>query len=127
MRIFLNALLLAVMNIANASEKMSINVDINQPKFVVSLAANATTGYQWSVQSYDKTILKLHHSKYITPKTHLIGAGGKMEFTFILANHNRIYPKNTVISFKYARPWESDKGVTKKVTVIFHSPQSVKK
>jgi inhibitor of cysteine peptidase len=108
--------------LAHADDPMSMNVSKDQSSFVVNLAANATTGFQWSVVEFDKDLLTLSSSVYQRPDTKLIGAGGRMLFTFSL-NKGKTYPKTTDLSFKYARPWEKeDTGTVQKVTVNFIEP-----
>ena len=120
MRMLLGGLLLSLSFLvsANAADSMTINVDVNQPQFQVSLEANPTTGYQWSVQEYDQSFLQLSSSQFIAPTTKLIGAGGMMVYTFELIN-GKTYPQTTEMVFKYAQPWEPKKGSLKKVIVNF--------
>lgn len=101
-----------------AGKDISMQVNKNQPSFVVSLDANPTTGFQWSVQQFDQSFLTLSQSKYQKSQTHLIGAGGKMQFTFTL-NKGKSYPDNTKITFQYARAWEKEGGMVKTVTIHF--------
>jgi inhibitor of cysteine peptidase len=80
---------------------------------VISLGSNRTTGYQWQLASpVDKNILELVGSEYITPKTQLVGAGGKEVWTFKTLARGK-----TIISFKYVRLWE--KGVLPVQTATF--------
>jgi inhibitor of cysteine peptidase len=114
------ALLFGYSLIANADD-MSIYVNSNNNDFTVSLNANPTTGYQWKVVSFDKGLLTLADSQYQKPDSKLIGAGGKMLFTFTL-NKGKTYPAKTDMVFKYARPWEDKSGTVQKVTVNFETP-----
>ncbi|MDI1352009.1 MAG: protease inhibitor I42 family protein [bacterium] len=102
---------------ANANDTLSINVEPKQKTFVVTLDANPTTGYQWSVVTFDKKLINLSASKFVRPQTNLIGAGGSMLFTFKINDNAHL--KTTSIVFKYARPWEHGKGIVKKVRVHF--------
>jgi len=108
---------------AHADEQMSMNVSKDQSSFVVNLAANATTGFQWSVGQFDKDLLTLSSSVYQSPDTKLIGAGGRILFTFSL-NKGKTYPKTTELTFKYARSWEKETGTVQKVTVSFVEPDA---
>lgn len=103
---------------AFANDSLSIDVKQNQPSFQVTLKANPTTGYKWSVVNYDKKLLTLSSSVYQAPKTMLIGAGGKMVFTFTL-NKGQVYPAQTKMTFNYARPWEKGSGDVQSVVVNF--------
>lgn len=98
---------------------MTLDVNKNEKSFNVSLAANPTTGYSWSVLDYDKNLLSLTHSEYNKPQTNLIGAGGVMIFTFTL-NEGKTYPSQTKMTFRYSRPWEQEGGKIKKVVVRFN-------
>ena len=102
-----------------ANKALLVNVPKNKSSFVITLEANPTTGYQWSVVSFDKDLLTLSSSYYQGPDSKLIGAGGHMLFTFTL-NKEKAYPKTTDLFFSYARPWEKgDTGAKQKVTVHF--------
>ncbi|KTD23394.1 secreted protein [Legionella lansingensis] len=120
MKKLLSCFLLAFTTLTQAANSMSINVDTSATQFLVTLPANPTTGYQWTVEDYDKSFLKLLSSRYAAPQTKLMGAGGEMSFTFQLIS-GRSYPKNTTLVFKYARPWEPQTGTVQKVTVNFIS------
>ncbi|MCL9685820.1 protease inhibitor I42 family protein [Legionella maioricensis] len=122
MNILLGCVLLGLSIIANAGsaagDDLTINADSSQSSFVVQLAANPTTGFQWKVVRFDKNLLSLISSHYQKNQTNLIGAGGQMQFTFIL-NKGKSYPAKTNMVFKYARSWEPDTSTLKKVTVNF--------
>ena len=119
MKLFIGFTMMMLSVLAYAEDPMTMNVPKDQSTFVVNLAANATTGFQWSVVHFDKDLLTLSSSVYQRPDTKLIGAGGRMLFTFSL-NKGKAYPKKTELSFKYARPWEKDgSGMMQDVTVNF--------
>ncbi len=120
MRTLLGSLLLLCSLCGNAADKMTMHVDKSSAQFVVRLPANPTTGYQWAVKAYDKTLLNLTDSQYIAPKAKLMGAGGQMVYTFERAT-GQTYPDSTQILFKYARPWEAKDGMLKQVTINFVS------
>ncbi|KTD11340.1 protease inhibitor I42 family protein [Legionella jamestowniensis] len=117
MKTLWSSFLLACATFTHA-DTMSLNVNPSQNQFVVTLPANPTTGYQWTVEKYDKSFLKLLSSNYTASKTKLIGAGGQMQFTFQLIK-GKTYPQSTSMQFKYARPWEPETGTMKQVTVNF--------
>ena len=82
--------------------------------FVITLDANATTGYEWRLANpIDDSLIKFVGSKYVPDKTGLIGSGGKSIWTFkaFRAGKARIF-------FKYIRPWEKDTPPAKEVTYI---------
>lgn len=109
---------MCALSLIGHTDSLTVNVNKKHTSFVVNLAANPTTGFQWTVVSYDKTLLTLSDSRYQKPNTQLIGAGGHMLFTFTL-NKGKAYPKSTDLVFKYARPWEKSSGTLQNVTVNF--------
>jgi inhibitor of cysteine peptidase len=117
MNIIIGSIMSALSLIVHA-DTLSVNVEKKQSSFVVRLAANPTTGFQWSVVSYDKELFTLSASSYQKPSTKLIGAGGHSLFTFTLKK-GYAYPKSTALVFKYARPWENKGGSIQNVTVNF--------
>lgn len=120
MRLIIGSLLLLGSLCGNAADKTTMDVDRNSKQFVVRLPANPTTGYQWTVKTYDKKILNLADSQYIAQEAKLVGAGGQMVFTFERVT-GQTYPASTLIVFKYARPWEPKDGTLKQMTINFVS------
>ncbi len=119
MRIMLSGLSLLFVVSVHAAGTIVVNVPATQSQFQVTLPANRTTGYQWTVTHYDKSILQFVASHYIAPQSKLIGAGGKMQFTFSLVA-GKTYPASTDIHFKYAQPWEPKSRSLQTVTVNFY-------
>ena len=118
MRVVLGWLLLLCASCLSAADTLTLNIDPTHSQFVVALPSNPTTGYQWTVTSYDKTILQMTSSHYVAPQTKRIGAGGQMIFTFAPVK-GKAYPQSTKMSFTYARPWQPKRGTLKEVTVNF--------
>jgi inhibitor of cysteine peptidase len=87
-------------------------------QFRVVLPANPTTGYQWTLHNYNKSLLRLVSSQFNRPNSTLIGAGGSAIFTFQVIP-GAITPSVTALVFSYARPWEPQKGTLQTVTVRF--------
>jgi len=72
-------------------------------QFTIVLDSNRTTGYRWEPAfNTDSGILELVGSKYEVSDTQKIGAGGREIWFFNAKSTGAIK-----ISFKYARPWES--------------------
>lgn len=117
-KLLIVSLLVFIFAAANAATSITINVDLKQEHFVVILPANPTTGYQWELKNYDQSLLKLVGSKYLPPKSQLIGAGGKTEFSFKLIK-GKSYPAKTTMLFNYLRPWEPETGNLKTVNINF--------
>lgn len=108
----------------STAHAQALTISSDQRQFTIPLAANPTTGYQWSIVTYDKQLFTLKNATYQSPKTKLIGAGGTMLFTFAL-NKGQSYPKTTKMVFNYARSWEQGKGTVKTVTLNFSAPTAV--
>lgn len=90
---------------------------VGQP-FDITLAANVTTGFKWSIVSYDKNLFTFVSNHYEAPHTKLLGAGGKAIFTFRL-NKGKTLPGEARMVFKYARSWEPKSAVNKKIIIHF--------
>lgn len=118
MRVIFSGLLLLTSLCSYAGNGLTFAVNSSSPTFVVTLPANPTTGYQWTLTSYDQSLLQMTGSKYVAPQTKLIGAGGNTMFTFMLVK-GKTYPQSTQMSFTYARAWDPKSGTVKKVTVNF--------
>lgn len=118
MKLILSGFFLLCSMCSYAVDSVPIMIDPTHPQFVVSLPSNPTTGYQWTVKSYDKNRLTLLTSRYVAPKTKLIGAGGTMTFTFAPVA-GKSFPKTTLMVFTYARPWDPSSGTQKKIRIHF--------
>lgn len=119
MKTFASILLLALSNLSIASQIMTLNVNKNQKIVAVTLPANPTTGYQWTIKTMDHSLLKLESSQYLSSKSGLMGAGGQMIFNFSLIAGKSI-PEKTTLVFSYAQPWEPQKGTEQLVELQFH-------
>jgi predicted secreted protein len=89
-------------------------------ELVIELDANATTGYEWQIQTpTDDTVIELASSEYLAPDESAgMGAGGTQVFTFRATGVG-----TTDILIYYWRPWESsipteENTYTLNVTVI---------
>lgn len=111
-------LLLLMMTNLYADDPVTIHVDPGDKTFQVSLPSNPTTGYQWTLKSYDTKLLKFLSSIYTPSKSNLIGAGGTMVFSFERLDKVDV-PETTLLEFLYARPWEKEGGTSKTVSVTF--------
>lgn len=118
MKILFSSLLLSFSMMAQANDTVSLDVNIKDPSFSLSLPANPTTGFQWTVEQYDKNLLTLSASVYEKPTTNLVGAGGVMHFTFAVQK-GKTLPEHTQIQLKYARSWEPKSATMKTVQVNF--------
>lgn len=99
------------------SANIAVNVDPGQSRFLVSLPANPTTGYQWSIKGYDRNVINLIHSEYRAGNPKLIGSGGTMYYTFEVISTADL-PETTVITFDYGRPWEKTADKIQQIVVV---------
>jgi inhibitor of cysteine peptidase len=95
-----------------------VPVSASQRTFIIQLPTNPSTGYMWTVKSYDKKLLKFLRKKYVPAGNKiLMGAGGYMNFYFRVCGENR--PQHTEVGLLYSRPWEKGSGEITPVTVVF--------
>lgn len=78
-------------------------------EFEITLAANATTGYEWQLE-FDEKLIELLDRNYKVSDENKIGAGGLETFKFKALDSGE-----TEIIFSYMRPWESKPAIEKKV------------
>lgn len=122
MKRIIGCLLVSSSVMADIANKETLTVPTNKTEFAVTLPANPTTGFQWSIVSYDKNLLTLKSYNYQNPHTNLVGAGGLMTFTFSL-NKGKLYPNKANMIFKYARSWEPGSATLKNVVIHFVAEQ----
>jgi len=101
---------------ARAAEKADSVIEaVAGKEFTLMLDANRTTGFAWQLaKPLDETVVKKTRNIYqeaanpaggAAPR---VGGGGKEAWTF-----KAVSPGNTVIEFKYVRPWEKDQAPAK--------------
>lgn len=104
---------------STAEQALTVRVDKNQSSFRITLPANPTTGFQWTVKQYDKKLLKIQDSYYAASATKRMGAGGDMTFIFSRLS-TKSFPNSTIILFRYARSWEpASSGTLKRIKLYF--------
>jgi inhibitor of cysteine peptidase len=89
----------------------AISVKINQ-EFVISLEANATTGYAWEA-AYDEELLTLIEQNYV-PDEHeegMVGVGGTDHLRF-----KALQAGSTEIELSYKQPWDEDSEDDERLT-----------
>ncbi|KTD67666.1 secreted protein [Legionella santicrucis] len=118
MKIIFGCLFLSFSMMTYANDNLTLDVNVSSPNFEVTLPANPTTGFQWSVVHYNTKLLTLSNSSYERPKTKLIGASGQMHFIFTLQK-GKNYPASTDILFKYERSWEPSSATMRNIKVNF--------
>jgi len=84
-------------------------------KLDVMLQGNPSTGYSWTIDSLDSTILEESAEPEFKPDNDLVGAGG--EFTF---HFEALKSGETTLKLIYHRSWEKDKEPldTFEITVV---------
>lgn len=102
----------------NAATSQTIEVSSAAPEFSIRLDANPTTGYRWTVKSYDSALLTLVKNEYLPPGSNCIGAGGEEIWTFKANAAAFTKPTKTLIEMEYARSWEQQGGTTVTYTVM---------
>jgi inhibitor of cysteine peptidase len=81
--------------------------------FVIELAANPSTGFNWElVKPLDKELLELTKTEYSGGNPALVGSGCSQEWKFM-----PLKPGETSIYLQYRRPWE--KGIPAAKTAEF--------
>ena len=101
-------------------EKLSVTVDVKAPQFTISLPANPTTGFKWVVKDYDTTHFNYLNSEYVAGLPARIGSGGHTIFSFAPKPKVK-YPKSSLMTFCYARPWDVKSGTETEVSISFVS------
>ena len=84
----------------------------------VSLAANPTTGYGWTLsEKPDPAVLRQRGLSEYEPESDRIGAGGIETFKFDAGRKGK-----TSMIFEYRRPWEKDTEPARqyRVQVVVH-------
>jgi inhibitor of cysteine peptidase len=91
-----------------------INVPVGHP-FHIRLEESPTTGYKWSVASFDASCLKFNSDEYTPHMGAGIGGGGIHDFEFAATSACR-----ATIRLIRKRPWESgaQPQATFEITVV---------
>ena len=81
----------------------------------IKLAENPTTGYGWQfeIMPEEQNVIDVISSKYIAPRTTLIGTGGTKEYKFEIKNTGQI-----TINGYYVRPWEETEKIKQSKCII---------
>lgn len=89
------------------SPKNPIIVEHNQKTFTITLPANLSTGFSWTLAKYDQRVMNPISHKYVAPKNKkLIGAPGYVVWTFLLKKMNHLVVNQVFhVTMQYTRPW----------------------
>lgn len=77
----------------------------------IALDANPTTGYGWSVEKSEGTLLTFKQSNF-SASSSAIGSGGTQTLTFVAKSVG-----TTNLQLKYWRSFEGDKSITRRFAV----------
>ena len=103
----------AVVNARSAQNGKKVSLHVGD-QLVVSLKANATTGYAWKIRSVKKKVLKPRSVAYVpgpNPK-HLVGAGGVYKLRL-----KALAKGATTLRLKYMRGGEFGGSYTLRIVV----------
>lgn len=82
----------------------TIIVKKTAPYFTLTLQSNPTTGFTWSLKSYDNSIVVPISRKFYPPQVKkLIGAGGTEKWVFKVKPEGFVVPQTTSVVLIYAR------------------------
>ena len=111
-----------IANVYAADTPNNITLAAGQKSVMVSLPANATTGYQWFAKSYDHALLHLQSYQYNPhPSGGKVGVGGTAMFTFAVDPGFYTAPQSTDLVFVYKQPWVSGMDGAKVTEVMISS------
>jgi inhibitor of cysteine peptidase len=96
----------------------SLLIDANCSRFEVKLPANPSTGFRWTLESYDAEHFSCLETEYVAATTARMGAPGTRVFYF-KQKEGAVCPESTTLRFLYGRSWETDSSSSTEVTVKF--------
>ncbi len=102
----------------------NIQLTSQQQTVQITLPANATTGYQWYVQNYDRNLLSTQSYRYGAPTSTALGAGSNATFVFNIDPRFYDAPQITTLTFIYQQPWNPGKNTTSATVTISSTASS---
>jgi inhibitor of cysteine peptidase len=69
----------------------------------IMLKGNPTTGYGWSIDLIDKSVIQMVEENYKIDNERVVGSGGVYSFLFEV-----VAPGDTTLRLIYSRPFEKD-------------------
>lgn len=94
------------------AEELSMEVKKSE-NFKISLGANLTTGYYWSI-NFDSECIEFINLEYILDDSELVGSPGQQVFEFKALEES----KGIELIFSYERSWENKTPLEKKIYTI---------
>lgn len=88
-------------------------------RFEVKLPANPSTGFRWTLESYDTEHFIYLETDDVPAATTRMGAPGTRIFYFKQKDKTTC-PESTALRFVYSRAWEVDSSSSTEVTVKFN-------
>ena len=98
---------------SEAAEPEEIQIDGN--RLTLNYEANPTTGYSWTYEISDESVIKFTDDEYVEDKAEpgVVGVGGREIFTFTSLKKGK-----AVISLTYEQNWDGgNKSETKYVNI----------
>jgi predicted secreted protein len=86
-------------------------------ELVVMLPESASTGHRWAVDAVDDEVLSVAGSRFTTPSTEAVGAGGTNAFTIRVVGTGE-----AALRLKLWRPWEGDRSTIRRFGVTVRVP-----
>lgn len=119
MKYFLNALLISFCLLGSiscvAATKNVIYIKPGQKEFVIEVKAIPTTGFVWSVSSFNKKIFEFKGSEYLKPKDkNKIGSPLQEVFKFKIL---KSILKEEIIELNLSRSWESKENHSRRYII----------
>lgn len=93
---------MADLTLSNADSGKTLTLQPGQT-LMLRLNENPTTGYRWSIASFDSQVLQLIDDRFDLPNTTGIGGGGQRIFTF-RANQ----PGDATLHLSNRQAWEPE-------------------
>jgi inhibitor of cysteine peptidase len=78
----------------------------------VRLSENASTGYQWAVESADEALAQIGEAVHFPGPADRVGGSGSVQWVL-----RAKAPGRRRVSFKYWRPWEGDRSIVKRFEI----------
>src|SRR5437879_7862592 len=94
----------------DAENGKTIQVRVDDEIQIV-LDSNPTTGYRWTIEKSDETLLTLKQDQF-SASSRLMGSSGTQLFTFVAKRAGTAH-----LHFKYWRLFVGEKSVTRRLTV----------